>query len=153
MPLPVQLKDVLEAMDPIGDMYHAYLNRETGEIVTCGEEDISMAEGNEADMPEWFLDYAPRIREAISSTAYVVLPGRFEFHEHRVMERFARSLPEAELSDTLLGALHGRGAFRRFKDIIYSENLDSQWHAYRDEALKQLGIEFLEDEVIPFVDV
>ena len=43
MPLPVQLKDVIEAMEPFDDEWHAYINRETGEVVAFSDEQAMMA--------------------------------------------------------------------------------------------------------------
>lgn len=39
--------------------------------------------------------------------------------------------------DVLVGAIQGRGAFRRFKDKLYDLSLEKQWYQYRDEAYEK----------------
>lgn len=151
MSLPVKLKDVLEAMEPLADEWHAYIHRNTGEIISFSDEEAMMAEDGESEMPEWFAEEAPKVREALSSEAYIELPGKFDFHEFSVMKRFALSLSDP-VRERLLQAARGRGAFDRFKRIIREENVEEQWFDHRDQALKDLAVEFLEAEGILFVD-
>lgn len=151
MRLPVQLKDVIDAIEPLADEWHAYINRNTGEIVSFSDEEAMMAELGEAEVPAWFAEQAPKVREALASEAFVELPGKLDFHEYSVIESFALSLPE-QVGERLLQALRGRGAFRRFKRIIREENIEHQWFAHRDQALKVLAVEFLRAEGIRFAE-
>lgn len=75
--------------------------------------------------PEWFADHAPRVREVRASKEFIGLPGRFDFHEYAVMERFARSLP-GPARDRTLQAMRGRGAFRGFKRTIVQQDVEDQ---------------------------
>lgn len=151
MPLPVPLKDVIDAIDPLADEWHAYINRNTGEIVSFSDEEAEMAEEDGDEVPAWMAGHAPKVREALSSEAFVELPDKIDFHEYSVMKDFAFSLPEP-VSERLLQAMRGRGAYRRFKEVISAEDVEAQWFAFRDQALKALVVEFLEAEGIPFVD-
>lgn len=153
MTLPVPLADVVLAIEPLNDEWQALINPDTGEIVTFTEEEKeeATAEGDDPDMPAWFADQAPRIREALASSAYIALPGRLDFHEYAVMEEFACSLSEP-LRDELLHTMRGSGAFRRFKAFIREHDIDTQWFAWRDRALDAMAIDFLEMEGIPFID-
>jgi hypothetical protein len=150
MPPPVQLKEVIEAMEPFNDEWHAYINRETGEVVAFSDEQAMMAAGDEKDLPEWFAEFAPKVREAGSSEAYIELPGRYDLHEYSVMERFASERADVNQRERLLRAIQGRGAFGRFKRILEDEGIEDQWFACRDEAIKVLAAEFLEAEGIPY---
>lgn len=152
MPLPVQLKNIVDAMEPLADEWHAYINRNTGEIIAFSDEEAMMAEAEESEVPEWLIEELPKMREALSSEDYVALPGKFDFHEYAVMERFANSLSSAQLCERLLHAMRGRGAFGRFKQAVHEEEIEQQWFAYRDLALKELAIDFLKAENIPFID-
>ena len=60
------------------------------------------------------------------------------------MERFARSRTDPGVSDELDAALHGRGAFRRFKDAAHRLGIADEWYRFRDAALEEIAIEFLE---------
>ena len=150
MPLPVQLKEVIEALEPFNDEWHAYINRETGEVVAFSDEQAMMAAGDEEDLPDWFAEFAPKVRGVGSSETYSELPGRYAFHEYSVMERFASERADVNQRERLLGAIQGRGAFGRFKRLLWQEGIEDQWFAYRDEAIRVLAVEFLEAEGIPF---
>ena len=52
--------------------------------------------------------------------------------------------------DALLDSIHGAGAFRRFKDTLYRLGIEEDWYKYRDHALEEMAIEWLEAEGIPF---
>jgi hypothetical protein len=66
------------------------------------------------------------------------------------MERFAGSLTDAAVSDELDAALHGRGAFRRFKDTVRRLGIADKWYQFRQTALEEIAIEFLEAHGIAF---
>src|SRR5699024_1130955 len=96
------------------------------------------------------VEHAPRVREARASKEFIELPGPFEFHEYAVMERFVNSLP-SPVRDRVLAAMRGRRTFRGFKDAIFKEDVEDQWYRWRDQALKELAIDFLEAEGIAYV--
>jgi hypothetical protein len=70
---------------------------------------------------------------------YVQLPNRLEIDEYQMMERFAAGvagpLPRAAVQD----ALHGRGAFRRFKDAVQRYGLADDWYRYRDRSYEDVA--------------
>jgi hypothetical protein len=152
MPLPVLLNDVVEAMESFSDEWQAYINRNTGELVSFSDEEARLAEEESPEAPEWQQEMLPKVRNVLASEEYVQLPGRFDFHEYRVMEEFCWTLDESDLQMELLDAIRGRGAFRRFKERIHAEGIEKDWYAFREAALKQLAAGFLEAEGIPYVE-
>jgi hypothetical protein len=60
------------------------------------------------------------------------------------MERFAQAVASPTESEELLDALHGRGAFRRFKDAVQRLGLTEEWYRYREAALEEIALAFLE---------
>lgn len=152
MSLPVKLQDVLIALEPMGDEWYAYIHRHTGELITFSEEEMRLAEEDDPQAPEWQLAQLPDVRKVLASNDYVELPDAFAFDEYHVMERFCWQQDDAERREELLSAIRGRGAFRRFKDVVYVKGMADDWFAYRERALKELAMDFLEDEGIPFVE-
>ena len=148
----VSLSDVIEQMDLSSDEATAYINRKTGELITLTDEVLALAEDPDeaAEAAEWQKDLLPKAREVIASQDFIPLPGKFEIHEWSIMERFARSLTDAAVSDELDAALHGRGAFRRFKDAVHRLGIADQWYRFRDAALEEIAIEFLEAHGIAY---
>lgn len=148
----VSLRDVIEEMDMSSDEATAYINRKTGELITLTDEMLTLAEDPDeaADAPQWEKDLLPKVREVTASEDFIPLPGKFEIHEWSIIERFTQSLTDAAVSDELDAALHGRGAFRRFKDALHRLGIADQWYRFREAALEEIAIEFLEAHGIAF---
>jgi len=137
-------------MESLADEWHAYINRRTGEVIGFSDEEASLAEEDVPQAEDWQQALLPKIREALTSDDYVRLPGKYEFHEYQVMERFCLQLHDKRLRDELLDAIRGRGAFRRFKAEIYRAGVEDDWYAFRDRAIRDLAVEFLDAEGIPY---
>ena len=152
MAVIVSLSAVIEQMDLITDEATAYINRKTGELITLTDEEVALAEDpDEADeAPQWQKDLLPKAREVLASEDFLPLPGKFEIHEWSIMERFARSLTDAAVGDELDAALHGRGAFRRFKDAVHRLGIVDEWYRFRDAALEEIAVEFLDAHGIAY---
>ena len=87
---------------------------------------------------------------ALKLYADETFPDQFEVHEWSIMERFSASVEDERRRDALLDAIHGSGAFRRFKDTICRLGVEDDWYRFRDSAIEEVAIEWLEDEGIPF---
>ncbi len=66
----------------------------------------------------------------------------------RDMADFAHGISDRAASRRLTQSLHGRGAFRRFKNQVYEHHpeLISAWHALRDVRAQRRAVEWLHDE-------
>lgn len=53
------------------------------------------------------------------------------------MAAFAGRNHDAALRDRLERSIEGKGAFRRFRDIVHEEGLAQQWYAFSTD--RQLG--------------
>jgi hypothetical protein len=154
MPIPVKLRDVVDQMDMLSDEASAYLNRVNGEIVFVPEGDRSPGENEDDwdDMSDIENEESADIEEVLKSDDYIALPGKYEIHEWSIMEEFAHSVDDEEASDELLTALHGRGAFRYFKDTVRGLGIQQDWYDFRDEAFKEIARDWLVAHDIPFVE-
>ena len=148
----VSLRNVIDEMEMMSDETTGFINRKTGELITLMHEELAMADDPDeaASTPQWQKDVLPKAREVASSGDFIPLPSKFDIHEWSIMERFARSLKDPDIRDELETALHGRGAFRRFKDALHRMGFADQWYRYRDAALVEIAIEFLEAHGIDF---
>jgi len=148
----VSLHDVIDHMEMASDEATSYINRKTGELIALTHEELALAEDPDgaAEAAEWQKDLLPKAREVAASEDFIPLPGKFEIHEWSIMERFARSLKDAAVSDELDAAVHGRGAFRRFKDVVHRLGIADEWYRFRDAALEEIAIEFLEAHEIAY---
>jgi hypothetical protein len=152
MAVIVSLSDVIEQMELTTDEATAYINRKTGELITLTHEEFALAEDpDEAEAaPQWQKELLPKAREVLASEDFIPLPSKFEIHEWSIMERFSQSLTDAAVSDELDAALHGRGAFRRFKDAVHRLGIADDWYRFRDAALDEIATEFLEAHGITY---
>ena len=152
---PVSLQTVVDEMDVFGDEMTAYINKKTGELFTVGDKEAGFIEdGEEEDdfIPDWQEEILPKVREVLESDDFVPLPDKFEIHEYSIMERFCLAIDDDDLREELLYGIRGRGAFRRFKEIIHWREIQDDWYSYRDNALKKIAADFLEAEEIAYVD-
>ena len=148
----VSLQDVVAEMDLPNDDWTAYLNRRTGELVTVTEEDQRLTEAGEdpEELPDWQREALPKVREALESDDFLALPDKFGIHEYRIMERFSLEVEDVGTSEALLQAIRGRGAFRRFKEVIHERGIAPAWYPYRQQALEEIAIEWLEANGIAY---
>jgi hypothetical protein len=154
---PVKLKDIVDELEIQMDEYNKYFNKETGEIITVSTEELSIAEESEegddfSDYPDWQRD---SIRDALDIIEnwenYIELPDKWEIDEYRIMEEFCGSIKNDRISDALYSAIQGRGAFRRFKDAIHRYGVEDDWYRFRKEALKNIAMEWCEENGIKYI--
>jgi hypothetical protein len=148
----VTLRDVIDEMEMMSDEAKSHINRKTGELITITKEMFNLADDpDEAeDAPEWQKELLPKVREVTASEDLIPLPSKFDIHEWSIMECFARSVIDEDVRDELKAALHGRGAFGRFKDTLHRRGIADAWYRYRDAALEEIAVEFLETNGITY---
>ena len=105
MPIPVALADVAEELELVGDEIHAYINRQTGELLSIGVEDLATAE--EGYDPEEYADWEQAWRGAIGDD--VEEPQRVHAIRSAAANVGAARLAETAgaLEDLLLARLAG----------------------------------------------
>jgi hypothetical protein len=151
MSVVLSLRDIVEAIELQSNEGAVYLNPETGEIVQVSEDEIALVEEgvSDDDLPQWQRETMPKIREALESDRFLVLPDRFEVHEWAIMERFSQEQDE-RTRHVLLGAIHGSGAFRHFRGAVERLGLLDAWYRYREEAIQQIARDWLEEHKLAY---
>ncbi|HCO95358.1 MAG TPA: hypothetical protein DIU00_15650 [Phycisphaerales bacterium] len=155
MTIRVKLDDIIDGLESQSDESSSFLNKKTGEVVLIIDEELNAARENEPieDFPDWQQDQVRIAKEIIAETGdYISLPTKFDIDEYRIMERFCLSLDDPEMSDLLYGLIKGSGAFRRFKDAIHKYEFADEWYSYRNKALKEIAIEWCQENGIEFQD-
>jgi len=149
----VKIEDIIDGLECQSDESHSFLDKRTGEVVSISDEEMQAAEDDEPieDFPDWQQDLVRIAKEIIDETGnYIALPIKFDINEYRIMERFCLSIEDAEMSDTFYGLIKGRGAFGRFKNAIHEYDIADDWYKYRDNALKEVAIEWCQENDIEF---
>jgi hypothetical protein len=151
MTTPVQLESLIDALEEQGDTVFAFLDRDSGQIELVSEEALSHSESEQeeiyplADWQKEEVELAVRIQ---SSDRYLALPSKFDVNEWSIMERFCHEERRADIRTKLLGAIHGSGAFRRFKNQIAYFGLWEPWNAFRHLAFGEILTEWCEENDI-----
>jgi hypothetical protein len=151
MGVVLSLRDIVDAIESQMDQSNAYLDPKTGEIILVTEDERALVEEGVADdgLPQWQRDVMPKIREALESDRFLVLPDRFEVHEWSIMERFAQEQNDSARK-VLLSAVHGSGAFRHFRSAVERLGLLESWYRYRGETIEQIARDWLEEHKIAY---
>jgi hypothetical protein len=155
MGLPIKLSEIMGVIDTQPEESSAYVNKMTGQIVALTEEEFTAAENEEPleEYPEWQQEGIKAARDILyHGEDYLMLPTRYDINEYRIMEEFCLSVDGRETSEDLYGAIKGSGAFRRFKDAIHRLNLSDEWCRYRDQAIRQIAIDWCELHKIKFIN-
>jgi hypothetical protein len=100
----------------------SFLDLENGDLLSIaeGEPDAAARRAKVSNNPDRYL----RIDPASSREQY------------RWMERFVGAVQDLPLRERLLVAIDGKGAFRRFKDVLLAFPAERErWFAYRSELL------------------
>jgi len=153
MAIRVKIEDIIDGLESQSDERHSFLDKRTAEVVSISDEEMQAAEDDEPieDFPDWQQDLVRIAKEIVDETGdYIALPIKFDINEYRIMERFCLSIEDAEMCDTFYSLIKGSGAFRRFKDAIHQYGISDDWYKYRNDALKEIAIEWCQEKGIEF---
>jgi hypothetical protein len=152
MPATARLKDIVEALEIQFDESSSFLDRDTGQVETVSIDLLREAEESDddedVDILEWQKQEWEIAKRIVSSDRFLKLPSKFDVHEWAIMEDFSRSVESDRTRADLLHAIHGAGAFRNFKYVIRRDGIEAAWHAFRAEALKQIALDWCEENHI-----
>jgi hypothetical protein len=132
--LNIGLDELCEAMENSSYENEYFLDLETGEILFISEHmDDEESEKLKERIEEDFKRYE-RIPKAESHEGY------------QEMVDFIATVDNERLAELLEVAINGKGAFRRFKDVLlnYPEERE-RWFQFKDERMEQRALEWLED--------
>ena len=169
--LCIDLGDLEEAFDD-GSLETAwYLSLETGQVVMVTDEiraeletilKAIAAAGDERpaafadalarrNLPEWMRESVQEAADVEDGygTRYIAVP-RAESHDgYDDMEEFIETVQAESPRDRLWRAIDGRGAFRRFKDVLEDYPRERErWFAFRDARVRQRVLDWLAEEGI-----
>jgi hypothetical protein len=134
------------------DEFTAILDLDTGHVETLPDGLLGAAEGGDDEVEPELLDWEEAdweiAKRVVSTGRFVRLPTKFDVHEWAIMEDFSNSVKSTPIREELLRAIHGKGAFRMFKDTLQRHNVESAWFEFRAEALKQIAVEWCEENQV-----
>jgi hypothetical protein len=163
----VELDELAIALDTDFSELRQFLDLETGGIVTITDEvaweleeiyeEIYDEEGNRVisleeylqrwDGPDWQKEMILEadLVEQEYGTRYLRVERDDPYGDYRDMERFIGTVRDGRLRERLWNAIQGRGAFRRFKDLLARHpDVEEAWFAFKDARLEKRVADWLE---------
>jgi len=153
MAIHVKLDNIIEGLECQSDESSSFLDKTTGKVVLISDYEMRAAEDEDPieDFPDWEQDLVRIAKEIVDETGnYIALPTKFDINEYSIMEKFCLSLSDSEMSDNLYGLIKGSGAFGRFKNAIHEYDIAEDWYKYRNSALKEIAIEWCQENSIEY---
>lgn len=119
--VPVDWEALEDAFENNAPEVHSYLHVYSGEV-------LRVVDGI-AD-PEMHS-------RIIADTNYLRIESVSSREQYRWMERFIQMVEHPQLRDSLAQAIDGKGAFRRFKDVLMSNAAERErWFSFRSDRLR-----------------
>ena len=134
----IDIHDVASCLVGTGPAITVYLDTKTGECLELNDEYL--------DPDTLPPDFDPE------ADHWIELPDSFDRNEWRMMAAFAESQAKPRDRERLLRAIHGRGAFRVFKDAAHELGLIKRWYEYLHDETVRILRGFLEGEGIEYRD-
>jgi Uncharacterised protein family (UPF0158) len=138
--IPIDWDDLEMALTMNMEESACYLNLRTGKVEISVDsslmgDDVGPSEEEiETGVTEGYLIYIEPIESSV---------------EYRWMAEFAESVDDPELRGKLEVALDGRGAFRRFKNVLADQRAERErWFAFHGRRLREAMDEWLTDHDI-----
>ena len=132
----VDLKELRFAMEDATYEHQYFLDTETGEVILVSE----MFDDEEAERQLAEIDAAEPGR-------YLQVPRADSREGYDDMQDFIDTLSDEQLQELLNVAIQGRGAFRRFKDVLARHPAEQQrWFDFQAARLDARAREWLAEE-------
>jgi len=165
--LKIDFDEIQKAMeDIVRDSFDYYLDLHSGKVIALSEDilsdvkarlceselddlgdDIEYVEfSEEPTLPYWMEDEIELVLEVLlaGDGRYNRIPERSSPEAHTVMAEFIETVKNPMLKEELTNALDGKGAFRRFKDVLINDPKErKRWHGYNAKAMKKVIVEWL----------
>ena len=119
----VNLADVIDAIDTINEDETYFYSIQDEEIVYALEDD---------EDDEFFIP----------------LPTKEEVNDYQNMVNFTETIEDDKKRDWFENAIHGKGAFRRFRATLERFGMETEWYDYLEACHRELAIEWCEQHGI-----
>ena len=123
--MKVNLLDVIDAIDTINEDETYFYSIQDEEIVYVLEDD---------EDDEFFIP----------------LPTKEEVNDYQNMVNFTESIEDDKKRDWFENAIHGKGAFRRFRATLERFGMETEWYDYLEACHRELAIEWCEQHGVVY---
>lgn len=131
--VPIAWESLEDAFENNARQVHSFLHVDTGEVLRLVDGSVD-----------------PELLHRVRADAlYLPVDPVSSREQYRWMEHFIQTVEEPALVEALTAAIDGKGAFRRFKDVLMSHPVDRErWFKFRSERLRDCMNSWLETQDI-----
>lgn len=120
--IPIRWSELETAFERNAPDTESYVDAKTGEVITLVDGQPETAE--------------LRTRVITGGEGYVKIEPASSREQYKWMERFVATVDDEALRERLVISIDGKGAFRRFKDVLLNYPVERErWFTYRGELL------------------
>ncbi len=144
--LPININELIDAIEDEGE---AYLDSDTGEVISFPEESIFAEE--DADDSDWREEIRILTKKVSEDKIgrYIEIPTIESFESFKYMEEFLATVTNNKPHEHLSRALCGKRPFRAFKDALcYYPEERERWFNFKNSKIEQYGKNWLEAQGI-----
>ena len=150
----IDLEEIIDGMEfQLRDM-SAFFNFLDNKIVVITDSEIQKAKkitiAEIKELSEADVEFMDQALDIVKSGEYIQLPTNYDIFEYKIMESFCNDIEDEEIKETMIKDIVGRGAFSRFKESIYKNNIEQEWFIFRYDTLKQIAIEWCIEERVKY---
>ena len=139
--LKIDLDELYDAMENSSYEVEYYLDLETGEI-------LFVSEGMDDEETGKLKN---QIEEELGR--YELIPKAESYEGYRDMQAFITTVEDDHLSELLEVAINGKGAFRRFKDVLLNYPEEKQrWFEFKDDRMEERALKWLESIGVSLIE-
>ena len=166
--LEIDWGDLAMAFENASWMMNYYLDSETGQVLLVSDEDQGALEEireriagagfqethdfaqaiDALGAPDWQQEgllLADKV-ERDATGRYIEIPKADSREGYRAMQEFISTVQNQQLQDRLWRAIEGRGAFRRFKDVLLRHPGERErWFDFHDDQVDRRILGWLDD--------
>ena len=121
----VNLADVIDAIDTINEDETYFYSIQDEEIV------YALDDGEDEEF-------------------FIPLPTKQEVNDYQNMVNFTESIEDDKKRDWFENAIHGKGAFRRFRATLERFGMETEWYDYLEACHRELAIEWCEQHGVVY---
>jgi hypothetical protein len=154
MKATVLLSDIIEALELTSESIKFYLNVKTGEVLTMSEGELLSAREDEPsdDHSDWDDEFLNNPEALIDVDEFLSLPNVYEIDEPFMMENFCDTIGEPAVRSALRAGTKARDASENFKNTAQQYGLGEEWEQFRENAYRDVAIEWCVSNDIPYVE-
>ena len=150
--LKVDMLGLMAAFEDASWEMNYYLDLESGEVVMLTSEELGYVdEPPDWPLSEWEQEMVKQAEEIWldDGKRYLDVPKADSREGYGDMEDFIATVEDVHVRELLWGAIQGRGAFRRFKDVLYDYPRErKRWFNFGTGQVRRRVLDWLESEGI-----